>query len=345
MTKKTKIIFVSMLYDYGIKSRGYSYDYNNIYATLKKMFGDSVVFFDYMTLFQQKGKQVMNESLLELVKDTKPELIIFSLYKDEFEQEILTQIKGFSKTLCYFWDDQWRIDFSRKWAPYFSFITTPDFNGVRKWKDFGIEKVMYSPFGCNHLFWKKKDIPYKYDVSFVGMYHPHRAWLIDALRKNGVKVHVAGSGWSRNESYVSYDEVINIFNQSKINLNLSNSMLYDIRYVFSSFAAAKNTLQHYKKGDKKNKEQIKGRHFEIPGCGGFQLSYYVEGLEHCYEIGKEIVVFDDVDDLYEKVTYYLAHEHEREEIASAGYLKTLKEHTYAKRIGELLNYTGVNYEQ
>jgi glycosyltransferase involved in cell wall biosynthesis len=32
-------------------------------------------------------------------------------------------------------------------------------------------------------------------------------------------------------------------------------------------------------------------------CGGFQLSYYVDELAHCYEIGQEIVGYLDVDDL------------------------------------------------
>ncbi|OQA89894.1 MAG: Spore protein YkvP [Elusimicrobia bacterium ADurb.Bin231] len=342
MISGTKIIFVSMLYDYGIKDRGYSYDYYNMFNTLKKMFGESVLFFDYMTLFRQKGKQAMNAGLLDLVHAEKPDLVIFSLYQDEFIPEILTRIKEISKTLCYFWDDQWRINFSRKWAPYFSFITTPDYNGLKRWRDFGIQNVIYSPFGCNHYLWKKKDISKKYDVSFVGMYHPYREWLIKMLKKFGFDVYVVGAGWGK-DKYTPYQEIIDIFNQSKINLNLSNSISYDVRYIFSSFSSAKNTLQLFKTGDKKNREQIKGRHFEIPGCGGFQISFYIEGLEHCYEIGKEIAIFEDADDLLEKVAYYLSHENEREEIASAGYLRTLEEHTYEKRIKHMLNYAGINY--
>lgn len=85
---------------------------------------------------------------------------------------------------------------------------------------------------------------------------------------------------------------------------------------------------------------MKARQFEINGCGGFQLSYYVDGLEHCYEIGREIVVYLDVDDLISKVKYYLAHDDEREAIASRGYQRTLAEHTYTQRFQSIFARIG-----
>jgi len=93
----TKILLVSMLYDYGIKERGYSYDYYNMYDTLKRMFGENALFFDYMTLFQEYGKKRMNEQLLEYVKKEKPDLAIFSLYTDQFIPEVLDKVRQYTK--------------------------------------------------------------------------------------------------------------------------------------------------------------------------------------------------------------------------------------------------------
>jgi len=337
---KPKILLVSMLYDYGMKERGYSYDYYNMYDTLKHMFGENALFFDFMTIFQERGKRRMNELLLEFIRREKPDLSIFSLYTDQFIPEVLGKIREYTKTLCYFWDDQWRINFATFWARYFDFISTPDFNGIKKWHDRGFKNVIYSPFGCNHYFYKRKDLPKIYDVSFVGMYHPYRRWLIKRIEKAGIKVSVFGWGWGKN-SFVSYEDVVNIFNQSKINLNFSNSISLDIRYVFSSLRTIRNTLKYFKSRDVKNKEQIKGRHFEICGCGGFQLSYYVEGIEHCYEIDREISIYTDVEDLVEKIEYYLSNDKERQEIAEAGYKRTLLEHTYEKRLKEILEFVGI----
>ncbi|MBM3228755.1 glycosyltransferase family 1 protein, partial [Candidatus Pacearchaeota archaeon] len=168
--------------------------------------------------------------------------------------------------------------------------------------------------------------------------HPYREWIIKKLKKAGIDVYVVGAGWKN--GYVSYEELIKIFNQSKINLNLSNSSKIN-KYMFSSFGAFKNAMSFIKSGDVKNREQIKGRHFEIPGCGGFQLSYYVEGLEHCYEISKEIAVYMNAEGLIEKIRYYLKNESEREEIAQRGYKRTLSEHTYEKRIKEILKFVKV----
>ena len=67
------------------------------------------------------------------------------------------------------------------------------------------------------------------------------------------------------------------------------------------------------------------------GCGAFQISYYVEDLEHCYDIGKEIIIFMDIDDLIEKIRYFLKHDEEREAIADAGYRRAVRDHSYAVR--------------
>ncbi len=318
-----KIIVVAMLYAYGVEERGYSYDYYNFYQPLKEMYGD-VQMFDFMTLFQQKGKQSMNEMLLSLVKESRPDLVMFSLYTNQFVPEIVDDLRRYTKTLCFFHDDGWRVEFSRFWARHFDWFTTVDSHRVRQYQHLGYNNAIHFPYACNPAIYKKLDLPKKYDVSFVGGAHPYRKWFIKKLKKAGIQVYAAGSGWPAGR--LTQDEMVRVINQSKINLNLSNSASWDLRYLMSSHRTLINTLR-----SAKNVEQMKARPFEINGCGGFQLSYYVEGLEHCYEIGQEIVVYLDVDDLIRKVKYYLAHDDEHETIANRGYQRTLAEHTYAQR--------------
>jgi spore maturation protein CgeB len=147
---------------------------------------------------------------------------------------------------------------------------------------------------------------------------------------------------------ISSEDMINIFNQSRINLNLSNCFSWDIRYLISPFRPIKSTLRAWRQGmhaisrtDMKTVEQVKGRHFEINACGGFQLSYYVEGLERMYSIGEEIALFVSTDDLIEKTRYYLNHEEEREVIAKRGYERTLRDHTMGKRFADLFDTIGM----
>lgn len=321
-----KVIVVAMLYDYGIEERGYSYEYYNFYQPLKEMYRD-VQMFDFMTLLKQKGKQSMNQELLHLVKESRPDLVMFSLYTDQFIPEIVDDLRKYTKTLCFFHDDAWRVEFSRFWARHFDWFTTPDFHRVQEYHHLGYDNAIHFPYACNPAIYKKLNLPKKYDVSFVGLAHPYRKWLIGKLKKAGINVYTAGSGWPA--GHLAQEEVIRVINQSKINLNLSNSKSWDVRYLLSLISSPRGLYIWLR--SPKNVEQMKARQFEINGCGGFQLSHYVDGLEHCYEIGQEIAVYLDVDDLISKVKYYLAHDDEREAIADKGYQRTLAEHTYAQR--------------
>lgn len=331
-----KILVVSMLHTYGDSSREHSYEYFNFYLSLKKM-GHEVELFDYMGEMKVLGKEGMNQKLVDLVKKSIPAMTMFSLYTDQFESKVIDELRKFTKTLCFFHDDTWRLEYSRYWAKYFDFFTTPDINGELKYREIGLSNAIYFPFGCNEQIFKRMDVPKKIDVSFVGGWHPYREWLIKRLEKNGVNVDVAGFGWPNGE--IDQEAMVNKFNESRINLNLSNSAPWDARYLISSPRGLINRLR-----SKKNIEQMKARIFEVNGCGSFQLSYYVEGLEDCYDINREIAVYRDPDDLIEKVKFYLAHEKLRESIAASGIARTLRDHTYANRFKKIFKRMGLGDE-
>lgn len=46
----------------------------------------------------------------------------------------------------------------------------------------------------------------------------------------------------------------------------------------------------------------------------------------------------DVDDLMDKVRYYLRHDEEREAIAWHAYQRSLAEHTFARRLSDLISH-------
>ena len=329
-----KILLVCMEYDYGDPSRGHSYEYYNFYQSLKDL-DHEVTLFDYLAELKHIGKAEMNSKLLNLVKNSRPDLAMFSLYTDQFDPAMVKQMGSYTRTLCFFHDDTWRVEFSQFWARYFDFFTTPDVYGERKYAAMDLPNAIHFPFGCNEKLYHKTGAPKKYDVSFVGAWHPYREWLIKRLRKAGFAVKTAGYRWP--EGIVSHEQMVNLFNESRINLNLSNSASWDARYLASSPRALLNRIR-----SPKSVEQLKARHFEINGCGGFQLSYYVEGLERQYEIGTEIAVYLDPDDLQQKVSLYLADDTLRESIANAGYQRTLSTHTFAKRFKHVFERMGLN---
>jgi len=78
------------------------------------------------------------------------------------------------------------------------------------------------------------------------------------------------------------------------------------------------------------------RLYEATGCGSLLITDYKDNLNEMFEVGKEIEVYHNKEDLLEKILYYLEHDKERQQIALAGQSRTLREHNYYNRMQELL---------
>ena len=78
------------------------------------------------------------------------------------------------------------------------------------------------------------------------------------------------------------------------------------------------------------------RVLEIMACQGFVLVNYQEDLAKEFEDGKELVMYRSLEEMTDKIQYYLAHEEERKQIAHAGYEKVLREYNYAEKLRKIL---------
>jgi spore maturation protein CgeB len=77
------------------------------------------------------------------------------------------------------------------------------------------------------------------------------------------------------------------------------------------------------------------RLYEATGSGALLLTDPGRNLGELFEPGAEVVVYDGADDLVAKLRRLLEHDDERRRIAAAGQARTLSEHTYERRMGEL----------
>lgn len=84
------------------------------------------------------------------------------------------------------------------------------------------------------------------------------------------------------------------------------------------------------------KEGIPLRVFDILGAGGFLITNYQREIAECFEIGKDLVVYENMQDLKEKVGYYLAHEDERKEIARHGHDTVAKKFSIDAQVAKIL---------
>lgn len=78
------------------------------------------------------------------------------------------------------------------------------------------------------------------------------------------------------------------------------------------------------------------RVWDVLGCGGFLLSNYQAEIPEYFEIGKDLVCYESLEDLNEKISYYLVHDDLRREIAHNGYKKVKTRHTWAHRISSMM---------
>ncbi len=86
------------------------------------------------------------------------------------------------------------------------------------------------------------------------------------------------------------------------------------------------------------------RLFETLACGGFLLSNRNAGIAELFTDGKDLVFYESLDDLEDKVRYYLEHPGERRDIGEHGRRTVLARHTLlhrARRIVSVLEEAGV----
>lgn len=107
-----------------------------------------------------------------------------------------------------------------------------------------------------------------------------------------------------------YDEMPLLYRQSKINLNITSKSI---------------------------RTGVPLRVFDVLGCGGFLITNYQAEIPEYFEIGKDLVVYESIEDLKQKVLYYLEHDDIREEIARNGHQKVKQNYSFEICIREMLD--------
>jgi spore maturation protein CgeB len=77
------------------------------------------------------------------------------------------------------------------------------------------------------------------------------------------------------------------------------------------------------------------RLYEATGVGALVLTDAKIDLHELFEPGRELVTYENEDELVERAQYLLGHEDERAAVARAGQERTLREHTWERRMREL----------
>jgi spore maturation protein CgeB len=169
---------------------------------------------------------------------------------------------------------------------------------------------------------------YECDVAVAGNLYPYRL-LVMAGIPDDVTLNVYGNPWGRTPR--GFDRI-------------AHSMKHEYvagRTKALAFGGAKIVLNtmHY--------AEIRGvnvRIFEGAACGGFVLTHDGPELDRYFTRGKEIATFETLSDLRDAIHHYLKADDERQSIARAGQARAYRDHTYTRRLEELLRVVGLDEE-
>lgn len=77
------------------------------------------------------------------------------------------------------------------------------------------------------------------------------------------------------------------------------------------------------------------RLYEATGCGALMLVDAKRNLHEIFDEGREVATYASKEECLAKIKHYLSQEDEHARVAEAGQLRTIREHNYVRRTGEL----------
>ena len=165
----------------------------------------------------------------------------------------------------------------------------------------------------------ERDVP----VSFVGSLTPHHVARVEWLTRLRARAPLALWG----------DADQDILDASGL-AEIHRGPLWGPE-MFAVLGRSRITLNNHidVAGDYANNMRL----YEATGMGALLVTDSKRNLGEMFEPGREAVAYHSAEECAEQVRFYLDHSDEREAIARAGQARTLREHTYACRMRELLD--------
>ena len=167
------------------------------------------------------------------------------------------------------------------------------------------------------LFYPEKDENISEEILFVGVTRGVYRDIIKDILQTNHDVAIYGRGW---EEFIDEKYVKGYF--------ISNDRLHK---YYSSCKILLN--DHWE--EMRDEDFPSNRLFDALACGTFVISDKIPSADTLFE--GCIVTYKGVDDLNEKIDYYLTHEDERVKIAKKGQKIVLENHTFDNRIIKIMS--------
>ena len=242
------------------------------------------------------------------------------------------------RTAIWLTDDPYYTDITSTIVPHYDDVFTLELNCVAHYQSKGCSRVHYLPFGFHPGQYRPLThvSNVRRDISFIGSGYWNRVAYIDQLTGylQDKNIIISGNWWDRLREYQAIQHKIELdkwmgpqetsdaYGGSKIVINMHRA--YDDDNVNSNATRLTAISPNI-------------RTFEIAATGTLQLTDVRDDLARFFTPGVEIETYSSPQELRDKVDFYLTHEKERREIALRALERSLREHTYAKRLDYMLS--------
>ena len=158
---------------------------------------------------------------------------------------------------------------------------------------------------------------YGSDIGTIGQGHLERRELFEEFIEFDMKLW--GKFWNHSkvlrpffmDEPVGFEEKLKIFQCTKIQVNLQSQT-----YQINGFSA---------------------KIFEIAACGGFFLTERKKDIALFFKDEEDLISFSSIDELKEKIRYFLSHPKERMELAAKIRERVVNDYTYRHKLTEVLS--------
>lgn len=284
---------IERLNEHGFDLKPFNLKYSNLFPAL--------TFKQLDTKWRLKDKTLMGlyEQFLNEIEDCD---IFYNSVGINFHPEFVQMIPQFTVFGCND-DPENSNNLSKPVAASYDMCAIGNIAEIDTYKTWGVKNVVWQPMGFtpdmydenltyDDILNSNRDIDL---FMIIDKLSRHRSKRMDIIDKAFPYGHFYGRGWKR--GYLEMGQEVNFLQRSKIGLNIHNST-----------------------------GPINTRLFYLPANGVLQICDNKSHLGKVFEIGKEVVGFENINEAIELCKYYLHHEDERRIIAAEGWKRAMREY-------------------
>jgi spore maturation protein CgeB len=283
--------------------------------------------------------QTYNKNLYSMIKILSPDLLLV-LKGDIILPQTIKKILSVNNIIPILWcyDNISPISNVLRTLKFYKIIYVFDQNDLLVLKEY-TTRGRFLPMGYDSdIYYKTNSTNKNIDVSFVGILEggTNLEYRIrDKLLRNLIinypklNIQIFGRTWAKINFLIAYKYMIRDRDLGKH----INNRIFSHKEINNIYNNSKICLNIHRE---KQIGALNPRTFEILGAGGFQIVDYKPILEDFFDIEKEIASYKNKKELLEKINYFLENEDERNIIAQRGYNKVIKKHTFLHRAQKII---------